>query len=100
MAIPEDILNRIEQDFQAQATQALSLIEKALGTDSFCFFSPRQLRCAVFVARGDLGVLQQALQLGLTDCRDLMLWGEYSVHDGKYVRQHDWNLPFEPVKVS
>lgn len=100
MAIPEDILNRIEQDFQAQAKQAVSLIERALGTDAFCFFSPRQLRCAVFVAAGKLEVLQQALQLGLTDCRDLMLWGEYSIEEGKYVRKHDWNLPFEPSKVS
>ncbi|WP_034344509.1 hypothetical protein [Deinococcus misasensis] len=100
MAIPEDILKRIEQDFQAQANQAISLIEKALGTESFCFFSPRQLRCAVFVAEGNLVVLQQALQLGLTDCRDLMLWGEYTLQDGKYVRLHDWNLPFEVAQVS
>ncbi|GGJ34566.1 hypothetical protein [Deinococcus roseus] len=94
MTIPEDIRMRVQHDFQQQAEKAISLIQNALGQDPHHFLPPRQLRCAVFVAQGDTGTLQQALQLGLTDCRDLIMWGEYVVQDGKLVRKHNWNDPF------
>ena len=56
-------------------------------------FDDRIIRCAVYVANGDLQTADRALSLALIDWRDLIVWAEY---DKKFDAQlRDLGVPFD-----
>ena len=93
MALAADILRRINRDFNdpPAAAQALGRLEEARG-GAPDLFSDRVLRCAVFVAAGNLETLDRALALARIDARDLIVWAEY---DNDFeTRKRDLTQPF------
>ena len=51
----------------------------------------RILRCIVFVANGELDLLDKAIELAKIDYRDLIVWAEY---DEKREQVRDLSVPF------
>ncbi len=93
MALAPDILRRVNRDFDdpAAAGRAIARLEAARA-EAPVLFSDRILRCAVYVAGGDLDTLDRALDLGRVDYRDLIVWAEY---DNDFEAQkRDLALPF------
>jgi hypothetical protein len=82
---PPDIVDRVVQDFDADAIGQAHLRLEDLGSD-------RLARCALFLARGSIEALRSAVELGRTDYRDLIMAAEYD-RDDNHVR--DFNRPFQ-----
>jgi hypothetical protein len=82
---PQDIVDRIIQDFDADAIGQIHLWLEDLGSD-------RLARCALFLARGSMEELKGAVELGRTDYRDLIVAAEYDRQD---THLRDFNRPFQ-----
>jgi hypothetical protein len=90
--LARDILGKVNRDFGTPDEAALALSVLAdFAEQNQELSSDRILRCIVFVARGDLDVLDKAIDLAKTDYRDLIFWAEY---DGKDERIRDLSTPF------
>ncbi len=93
MALAPDILRRVNRDFDdpAAAGRAIARLEAARA-EAPGLFSDRILRCAVFVAAGEMENLERGLALALIDARDLIVWAEY---DNDFEAQkRDLAVPF------
>ena len=92
MALPEDILTKIRQDFPGG--EMLPVIEMLtdLQREDAQLFTDRILRCIVFTAAGRFDQLAEAVALARLDWRDLIVGAEYDGHFG--ARQRDLSLPF------
>ena len=90
--LARDILAKTNRDFQTsdEAALALSVLADFVEQNPD-ISSDRILRCIVFVAHGDLGRLEQAIDLAKTDYRDLIVWAEY---DGKENQVRDLSNAF------
>jgi len=97
--IPTDIYLRIENDFGPAAAksvyqQLLTDVPEGLSNGT----RPRQLRCIIHLANGDLEKLVYYTQICLKDTRDVMFAAEYRQtgpgFGTKLERIHDFNLPF------
>ncbi|UCD30793.1 MAG: hypothetical protein JSV38_08135, partial [Desulfobacterales bacterium] len=76
--LAQDILGKVNRDFEAPDEAALALSVLAdFAEQNRKLASDRVLRCIVFVAKGDLDVLDKAIDLAKTDYRDLIVWAEY-----------------------
>jgi hypothetical protein len=90
--IASDITRRVTNNFDRpdEARLVLSVLEDFqkqnpdLGSDRF-------IRCIVQVANGDLGRLDQAIELAVVDYRDLIVWAEY---DENHLQIRDLSQPF------
>lgn len=92
MALTDDILVKIRRDFSGVETLPVIDRLEGLQSEDSQLFSDRILRCIVFVAAGQLPVVEQAIEQARTDYRDLIVWAEY---DGHFGAQHrDLSLPF------
>ena len=92
MALADDIVTKIRQDFSGG--EMLPVIEMLtdLQKEDARLFSDRILRCILFVARGRFEALADAVALARLDPRDLIVDAEY---DGHFGAQHrDLSLPF------
>jgi hypothetical protein len=86
-----DIQKKIAQDFGGDAPAALSLLQAFCeGIDQPA--GDRLLRAMVFLARGRLEKLEQAVGLARIDDRDVLWQAEY---DGGMERCFDFSRPFE-----
>ncbi len=56
----------------------------------------RLLRCAALGSRGDLAQLRYLVGLLRVDFRDVIMFGEYDVVDGKLIRVRNLNEPLSP----
>ncbi len=81
---PRDIVDRVMEEYPADAIGQIHLWFKELGSD-------RLARCALFLARGSLSGLKEAVALGMTDYRDLIVAAEYDRKDNQL---RDFNQPF------
>lgn len=101
MTIPEDIRQRVEQDFGTEQTEPiydylLEQIPDGLPNGT----RPRHLRCILYLAKGDKELLDQAIALCLSDPRDVMLNAEYEDGPrGGLVRKRDFSKPFEKADL-
>ena len=92
MALADDILARIRQDFSGG--EMLPVIEMLtdLQTEDAGLFSDRILRCILFVAHGKFDALADAVAMARHDPRDLIVYAKY---DGHFGAQHrDLSSPF------
>ena len=83
---PADIVDWIVGHFEADAVPSVHLLLQELGSD-------RLSRCALFLSRASIAGLKQAVDLGKTDWRDLIVAAEY---DRKDNHLRDFNQPFPP----
>ena len=90
--LARDILEKVNRDFEIpdEAALALSVLADFVEKNEE-LSGDRILRCIVFVARGDLDVLEKAIDLAKADYRDLIVWAEY---DGQDERVRDLSTPF------
>ena len=78
MNVPPDIIARIRDEFAADADAALDSLRSQPPLPAE---PSRSLRCAVFLAQGQLRLLQQMLDVARADYRDVIFWAEYTNHD-------------------
>lgn len=87
-----DILGKVNRDFDTPGEVALVLSVLGDFTEQNQeLSSDRIVRCIVFVANGDLDLLDKAIDLAKIDYRDLIVLAEY---DEKYERVRDLSTPF------
>jgi hypothetical protein len=92
LALADDIRRRVLADFEVdKAGKAMEILEQAR-TANPDFMTDRIVRCAVYVAGGDMATLRRALELAKTDWRDLIVWAEYDNAFGE--RKRDLKQPF------
>ena len=88
IALPRDILYRINRDFAADHAQTvIDLLS--------CYNGPerdRVLRCVLHLADGSLERLEASLKTAYMDYRDIIYFAEYDTHDQ---RLHDFTEPFQ-----
>jgi len=87
-----DISMKVRNDFDRpdEIELVLSLLED-FTKQHHDLSSDRIMRCVVFVANGDLDLLDKALELAVIDYRDLIVWAEY---DEKRLQVRDLSKPF------
>jgi len=81
---PRDIVDRLLEEYPADAIGQVHLWFEDLGSD-------RLVRCALFLAQGSLQRMEEAISLGKTDYRDLIVAAEYDRDDNQL---RDFNQPF------
>jgi hypothetical protein len=92
MALTEDILAKIRQDFSRGEILPVIEMMTRLQEEDAGLFTDRILRCVLFVASGRFGALADAVALARLDYRDLIVNAEYDGHFGAL--QRDLSLPF------
>jgi hypothetical protein len=100
--LPGDIRQRIVEDFGAESADEIYqyLLEKIPdglpnGT------RPRQLRCILYLAKGDRKRLDEYIEMCLMDTRDVMVAAEYEAREySDLVRLRDFAKPFGQEQVS
>jgi hypothetical protein len=85
---PRDIVDRVLDEYPAYAFGQVHLWFEDLASD-------RLARCALFLARGSLQKLEEAVSLGKMDYRDLIVAAEYDRADNQI---RDFNQPFPATK--
>jgi hypothetical protein len=94
--LPGDIRQRVIDDFGPERAddvyrRLLDRIPDGLPNGT----RPRHLRCVLFLAKGDLALLDRYIELCLADTRDVMVLAEYETYPGsKHVRVRDFGEPF------
>jgi hypothetical protein len=92
MALADDILAKIRQDFSADEMPSIIEMLNELQKENTSLFNDRILRCIIFVADGRFESFADAVKLARIDWRDLIVNAEY---DGQFgARQRDLSLPF------
>ena len=81
---PRDIVDRVVHEYSADLLGQVHLWLEDLRSD-------RLSRCALFLARGSLKKLEEAVSLGKEDYRDLIVAAEY---DSFRIQLRDFNCPF------
>ena len=95
MEIPSDVLTFIESTFRPeQRGEALSVLGQARIEDGSAP-NPQLLRSAVFAAHGNLVQLQRLVSLLAVDWRDVIMVGEYELHNTVPVRVRDLSQPLQ-----
>ncbi|NOT86555.1 MAG: hypothetical protein HOP03_00060 [Lysobacter sp.] len=95
MELPSDVKTFIEGNFPLdQREEALSILSQARIEDG-TVPNPRLVRCAAFASHGSLLQLKQLAALLAVDWRDVIVAGEYELHDEVLVRIRDLSLPLQ-----
>ena len=93
MSLLPDILRFIERTFPPERrAHVVALLEAATlhdGTPA----SPRCQRAALIGSRGSIERLEELVALLKIDCRDVIVAGEYEVHDKSLRQVRDLNAP-------
>lgn len=92
MALADDILAKIRQDFPGGEMLPVIEIITGLQKEDGQLFTDRILRCILFMAHGRFDALADAVALARLDPRDLIVNAEYDGHFG--ARHRDLGLPF------
>ncbi len=74
---PTDILARIDADFGQQAPIAFRELQEVIG-ETPSVRQPRIIRGILWVANGDMGKLDEAIELAVRDYRNLLTAAEYA----------------------
>ena len=96
MIATKDILNRIEIDFEENASKALAILDSAILETEY-LNQNRIIRCIIFLSKGNLEKLMKNIDVAIFDPRDVMMWAEYA--DGEFEknlrRVRDFNNEFD-----
>lgn len=93
MALPEDIIAKVCQDFsEDDALVILQLLSEVQQTNLGGWYFDRVLRCIVFFANGSFEKFADAVY---ADPRDLIVSVEYDGRSGEENKRRDMNLPFK-----
>jgi len=84
---PDDIINHVVEEYSADAIGQIHLWFEDLDSD-------RLARCALFLAQGSIQKLKDAVALGRSDTRDLIVAAEY---EGD-TQVRDFNEPLKKQK--
>ena len=87
---PRDIVDRVLEEFPADSVEQVHLLLEDLWSD-------RLKRCGLFVARGSVEQLKEAVSLARSDERDLIVAAEY---DSFRIRLRDFDRPFGREIIS
>ncbi len=87
---PRDIVDRVLAEFPADSIGQVHLMLEDLWSD-------RLKRCGLFVARGSVEQLNEAVSLARSDERDLIVAAEY---DSFLIRLRDFDRPFGSEIIS
>ena len=87
---PPDIVERVVREFPTDSLSQVHLCLEELRSD-------RLSRCAVFLAKGSVARLQEAVSLGKEDPRDLIMAAEY---DSFHIRLRNFDYPFGSEKLG
>ncbi len=101
MTFKEDIQQRIKLDFKDLAGKANELLSHAISETDY-LKTDRVIRCIVFLAKGDLNMLEKYIDNAVFDTRDVMLWAEYEKLDGElnFKRIRDFNKTFDKCQLN
>lgn len=101
MTFKDDINARIRIDFGEQSHKAMTMLIDAIDANNV-LRSDRVIRCIVFLAKGDLRVLNRYIETATDDPRDIMLLAEYeeSKEDENPKRVIDFNNTFEQCSLD
>ena len=92
-SLPDDLERWIERHFAAaEVSVARKLLENAIDHGG-ATPGARLLRCAAVGSRGDLVQLRYLVGLLQIDYRDVIMFGEYDVVDGKLTHVRNLNEP-------
>ena len=95
MELPSDVKKFIEGNFPPyQQEEALSILSQACIEDGTAP-NHRLVRCGAFASHGSLLQLKQLAALLAVDWRDVIVAGEYELHDEALVRVRDLSLPLQ-----
>ena len=90
--LPEDISKKMAKDFGSNNAEATNVLKMFMS--DYPDESARICRCAIYLAKGDLNGLLDALSLARKDFRDLIVEAEYENWPDKPVQVRDFNQPF------
>jgi hypothetical protein len=97
MDFKEDIIQRIETDFNENSDKAIEILSSAISQTNY-LDTDRVIRCIVFLAQGDLSKLKDSIEKAVFDTRDVMLYAEYENLNDKnfnFKRIRDFNKTFD-----
>ena len=91
----KDVIDKISMDFGTtdDVDLALSVLADFMDQNQE-LSSDRILRCIVFVAKGDINILEKAVDMAKTDYRDLIVWAE---NDGGEEQARDLSKAFPSI---
>lgn len=101
MTFKQDIQQRIKLDFKDSAGKANELLSNAISETDY-LKTDRVIRCIVFLAKGDLNMLEKYINNAVFDTRDVMLWAEYEKQEGElnFKRIRDFNRTFDKCLLN
>ena len=96
MKFKEDIVRKINTDFEENSKQALEILKNAIVKTDY-IKTDRVIRCIIFLSKGNIGDLNKFIEKAIYDPRDVMFWAEYEKINGKieFKRLRDLNKTFE-----
>lgn len=96
MTFKEDITRKINTDFGENSEQVLEMLKNAIANTDY-LKTDRIIRCIIFLSKGNIDNLNKFIETAIYDSRDVMLWAEYEMLNGKtkFKRLRDFNKTFE-----
>ena len=101
MTFKDDIIERINTDFEESANKATTMLIDAI-TNVDYLKTDRVIRCIIFLAKGNLTDLKRYIETATYDTRDVMLWAEYEglKENENPKRMRDFNKTFEECSTD
>lgn len=96
---PTDILDRIRADFGENQQQVIADIQELLRADK-CFQRPQLVRATIHLADKDVHRLKKMIVQAKIDWRDILLWAEYKMEDGKTIQIRDFHKAFGSENIE
>jgi galactose-1-phosphate uridylyltransferase len=99
--LPQDILEKINQDFGNENIKVIEVLYKALNKTEY-LRNERIIRCIIFLINKDINKLQKTIEIAKFDPRDVMFWAEYTERDLEKnpKRIRDFNKTFEKCELN
>ncbi len=93
MELPVDLQHFVQASFAPEDWPKALLLLASARIETGEPASARMLRCAAVASQGDLARLQRYVSLLAVDWRDVILAGEYELHDKVTVQVRDLSRP-------
>jgi hypothetical protein len=93
MSLPVDVVDKVLQDFPKDESVIILQLMNEFEQTKPEWFTPRILRCIIFLSKGKFEKFASTVKEAQTDWRDVIVAAEYEDWNDKPVR--DFNLPFE-----
>ena len=101
MTFKPDIIDKIENDFGENSTEAFKMLEKAIRETEY-LQTERIIRCIIFLSKGNLTQLEKFIETAIFDPRDVMFLAEYESHNDLVhtKRLRDFNNVFDKSTIN